>query len=76
MSTSFTSKMAFPLTHVSKDHNVWYRESIENADLFWGNLARKRLKWIKDFDVVKDCNLSEGKVKWFLGGQINVSGIA
>lgn len=66
--------MASKLRHVSEDHAAWYRESLEHPDLFWGDLARARLKWSRDFDRVQDCDLRQGKLQWFIGGQINVSG--
>ena len=66
--------MASKLKHVSEDHAAWYKESLEHPELFWGDLARTRLRWSKDFDRVKDCDLKQGKLQWFLGGQINVSG--
>ena len=51
-----------------------HRFSREQNELFWSILARSRLKWYRDFDVVKDCNLDEGKISWFLNGKINASG--
>lgn len=66
--------MASKLEHVSKDHATWYRESVEHPDQFWGELARARLRWSREFDRVQDCDLKQGKLQWFIGGQINVSG--
>ena len=62
------------LKHVSEDHAAWYRESLEHPDLFWGELARARLRWSKEFDRVQDCDLTQGRLQWFIGGQLNVSG--
>ena len=72
MVTCGLSKM--DLAHVSDEHSKWYQQSIQNPELFWGDLARKRLRWFKDFDTVMRCNLKEGDIEWFLGGVINVSG--
>ena len=66
--------MASKLEHVSKDHARWYRESVEDPDQFWGELARARLRWSTEFDRVQDCDLTQGKLQWFIGGKINVSG--
>ena len=37
-------------------------------DLFWGELARARLRWSKEFDRVQDCELTQGRLQWFIGG--------
>ena len=62
------------LKHVSEDHAAWYRESLEHPDLFCGELARARLRWSREFDRVQDCDLTQGRLQWFIGGQLNVSG--
>lgn len=43
-------------------------------DAFWGPLARDTLVWDTPFHTVWDCDFSSGKIGWFLGGQLNVSG--
>ena len=43
-------------------------------DLFWGELARARLRWSREFDRLQDCELTQGRLQWFIGGQLNVSG--
>ncbi|XP_072265535.1 acetyl-coenzyme A synthetase 2-like, mitochondrial [Pyxicephalus adspersus] len=47
--------------------------SLEDPETFWGVLARERLTWVKPHQIVKDCDFSQGRVRWFLGGQLNVS---
>lgn len=51
-----------------------YELSIRDPETFWGSIAKERLAWSKPFDQVTDCDLSSGKINWFLGGQLNVSG--
>ena len=29
---------------------------------------------MKEFDTVMDCDMNKGKISWFLGGKLNVSG--
>lgn len=41
---------------------------------FWGQLARDTLVWDTLYHTVWDCDFSSGKIGWFLGGQLNVSG--
>ncbi|XP_024048508.1 acetyl-coenzyme A synthetase 2-like, mitochondrial isoform X2 [Terrapene carolina triunguis] len=57
----------------SRDHPGLYKVSVEHVDEFWGALGRSRLMWINPFHSVKDCNLQQGWVSWFLGGQLNVA---
>ena len=71
-----SSKVTYPLqlSSVSADHASLYEESLQNPDRFWGDLARSRLTWFKDFDQVMDCDMEQGRISWFNGGKINVSG--
>ena len=62
------------LSSVTENHAAIYEESLNNAESFWGHLARSRLRWFKEFDQVMDCNMKEGRLSWFNGGKINVSG--
>lgn len=50
-----------------------YDESIANPDKFWGDQARKFLKWMTMFKEVNGCKKEEGIIKWFSGGQLNVT---
>ena len=47
-----------------------YKESIDNPDTFWSNVARE-LHWFKKWDKVLEWNCPWAK--WFVGGQINLS---
>jgi acetyl-CoA synthetase len=48
-----------------------YTDSIENNSEFWEKKARELLHWQHDFQLVSDCDFSEGLVSWFLGGKLN-----
>ena len=52
-----------------------YRESLANPDAFWGDLAKRRIRWMREFEKVKEVDMETGSIKWFLGGQLNVSGV-
>ena len=60
--------------HVDVNHDVLYAESLNNPQRFWGDLAKRRLRWMKEFNTVMDCDMNKGKISWFLGGKLNVSG--
>lgn len=55
------------------DPQSLYRMSVEKAGTFWGALARSRLMWLHPFETVQEGDFSGGQVKWFPGGQLNVS---
>jgi len=70
------SSVAYPLqlSSVSANHGAVYEESLAQPEKFWGDLARNRLRWFKEFDQVMDCDMRQGRISWFNGGKINVSG--
>ena len=74
---SVSSSVRYPiaLDCVSANHTALYDESIKNPEQFWGDLAKQRLRWLKPFDRVMNCNMEQAKISWFEGGQLNVSGI-
>uniref|UniRef100_A0A673WQF0 Acetyl-coenzyme A synthetase n=1 Tax=Salmo trutta TaxID=8032 RepID=A0A673WQF0_SALTR len=55
------------------DHSGLYKFSVNESDRFWGAVARQRLSWISPFHTVQNCDFSQGKIKWFEGGKLNVS---
>lgn len=55
-------------------HQDLYRLSVTDPDRFWGAIAADRLRWVEPFHLVRDCEMSSGKISWFLGGKLNVSG--
>lgn len=66
-------KEHFPESLVStmSEYHKLYKESIENNEAFWEKKAKEYLLWQHDFQSVKDCDLSEGMISWFLGGKLN-----
>ncbi|MGH0122757.1 UNVERIFIED_CONTAM: hypothetical protein FKN15_029461 [Acipenser sinensis] len=57
------------------DHSGLYEYSVNEGERFWGAVGRQRLSWITPFHTVQDCTLSEGKIRWFEGGQLNASAV-
>lgn len=70
LSTAMPECFSFPNVH---SYNQLYDFSVKNPDMFWGKLASTRLDWIQPFTKVSNCNMSEGSIKWFEDGQLNVS---
>ncbi|MDB4533669.1 acetate--CoA ligase [Vicingaceae bacterium] len=55
-----------------EDYKKSYRESVENPENFWENIA-ETFSWKKKWDNVLDWDFEEPKVKWFEGGQLNIT---
>jgi acetyl-CoA synthetase len=71
-------KPNFPWTkesHVSsmEAYEQLYKKSVEEPETFWGEEARRRITWDKEFHTVRDSDFSEGSISWFLGGKLNVA---
>lgn len=49
-----------------------YKESIENPEKFWSEIA-STFQWKKKWDKVVDWNFETPKVNWFEGGQLNIT---
>jgi len=50
-----------------------YKESINNPDQFWDKQARNYLSWDKEWDVIKESDLTKGDISWFKGAKLNAS---
>ena len=50
-----------------------YDRSIADPEGFWGDMAREHLDWVKPFDTVVTGGFEDLDVRWFDGGQLNVS---
>jgi acetyl-CoA synthetase len=49
-----------------------YKRSIENPESFWADVAES-FTWKKKWNSTLEWNFSEPKVKWFDGGQLNIT---
>ena len=57
---------------LGKYHEM-YLDSIENPNQFWAEQATQFLTWSKPWHNVVDCDFSKGYVRWFEGGELNVT---
>lgn len=75
ISSSISAALPDLSSHLAgKTYADLYELSVKDPETFWGSIAKERLAWTKPFYQVTDCDLSSGKINWFLGGQLNVSG--
>ncbi len=49
-----------------------YQKSIQDPDTFWGEVA-EHFTWHKKWDKVSDWNFKDPSIKWFIGGQLNIT---
>ena len=72
---NFTSRHPpITLATISANHDAVYRESIRDPAHFWGELGHRRLRWVKRFTKTMECNMAEGKFRWFIDGKLNATG--
>ena len=50
-----------------------YQRSVEDPEGFWAEQANQFLTWFKPWNKVLDWDFTKGYIRWFDGGQINVS---
>lgn len=52
--------------------NIAHRQSIENPEAFWGDIA-EQFTWKRKWDRVLDWNFEEPRIKWYEGAQLNIT---
>lgn len=55
-----------------EQYEEMYKRSVEDPEGFWAEQA-ERLTWFKKWDKVLEHDFPNAKVKWFIGGKLNVS---
>ena len=60
--------------HITQEtYQAMYQHSIADPEAFWGEQAEKFLHWSKPWEKVMDCDFRNGHIRWFEGGELNVS---
>ncbi|KAI9247825.1 acetyl-coenzyme A synthetase [Sporodiniella umbellata] len=62
-----------PVPHINsmEQYRAMWKESVEQPDIFFGNLARELLSWDKPFTNVSHGSFETGDVAWFADGELN-----
>ncbi len=55
------------------EYEEFYRRSVEDPESFWAEMAEKNLSWSKKWNKVLEYDFTKPKIKWFIGGKLNVS---
>ncbi len=63
--------MAYKINNL-QEYQAEYAASVKDPEAFWAKQA-DRFQWKTKWDRVLDWNFSEPDVKWFSGGQLNIS---
>lgn len=61
----------FDLQQSKQNFESRFSQSINDPDTFWGNEAKKRLHWSKEFSSVTKGSFADGTMEWFPDGKIN-----
>lgn len=65
--------MSYPFQIKSQqEYEERYKESVENPEGFWADIAENFL-WRKKWDKVLDWNFTEPKIEWFKGAKLNIT---
>lgn len=65
--------MTYPFQISSKaDYDDDYKRSVDQPEAFWADVA-SNFSWSKKWDTVLEWNFEEPKIKWFEGGQLNIT---
>ena len=54
-------------------YDSMYQRSIADPDGFWSDQANAFLLWEKPWQTVSEADMPSGNIRWFDGGQLNVS---
>jgi acetyl-CoA synthetase len=60
------------LITTQEGYQMSYRESVENPEKFWSDVASGFL-WRKKWDTVFEWDFNKPEVKWFIGGKLNIT---
>ena len=52
-----------------KEYLQFYKESLENPELFWTKQSKEYLEWDSPWNQLNRSNFLKGECEWFLGGQ-------
>ncbi len=60
--------------HITPElYQTLYQRSIDNPKAFWAEQAELFLDWNKPWDTIMSYDYPKGHIRWFEGGQLNVS---
>lgn len=65
--------MNYPYQITSREqYDATYKKSVDDPEGFWAEVA-ENFVWRKKWDKVLEWNFTEPRVKWFIGGKLNIT---
>jgi acetyl-CoA synthetase len=65
--------MSYPYQiKTQEEYRSAYQKSVSDPEGFWADIA-KTFSWRRPWDKVLEWNFKEPNVKWFIGGQLNIT---
>ena len=65
---------SFADAHITPDiYSSMYRQSIDDPDTFWSEMATRFLDWQSPWHNVVSYDFNKGEAAWFAGGKLNVA---
>ena len=52
-----------------KEYEQLYKQSVDDPEKFWAEMAEKNLTWYKKWDKVLEYDFMKPSIKWFAGGK-------
>jgi len=66
-------QMSYPYQiKTPEEYRQAYQKSVSDPEGFWADIA-KTFSWRRPWDKVLEWNFKEPNVKWFIGGQLNIT---
>ncbi len=61
--------------HIKSLEEYWqvYRKSVDDPEMFWGEIAEEHFLWRKKWDKVLSWDFSKPEVKWYEGAKLNIT---
>ena len=59
--------------HNMDTYREMYARSIDNPSEFWAEVAKSNISWFRPFDETMGGSFTDGDIRWFTGGKLNVS---
>lgn len=56
-----------------EEYEVAYKNSVEDPEGFWADIAANNFQWRKPWKRVLNWNFEEPKIEWFVGGKLNIT---
>ncbi|MFV0350038.1 MAG: acetate--CoA ligase [Halodesulfovibrio sp.] len=56
-----------------EEYEALYKRSMDDNEGFWAERANELVEWFTPFTKVLDADMDTPSIKWFVGGQLNVS---